>query len=531
MNKQNSIAAGFRKFPIIWGAYALICGFLFWELYSSSVDYLLDNWNGGDYSYAWLIPFVVIYLVWEKRGPLSAEPVESTWWGIAPLVVGIAFFWLGELSGNYYTLHISAWLILVAILWLHLGLRKMKVLVFPVSLILTVFPLPSFLYGGISFELQLISSRIAAAMLQIVGIVAHREGNVIDIGVTQLQVVEACSGLRYVFPLLVLGLIVAYFFRASLWKRVFIVLSTIPLTIFWNSARIALTGVLWIKMGPTYAEGFAHDLSGFVIFLMSLVVLLAEMWALGKIALPPPKAAADPAGGPTAHLPRALTAIVLLGTTLFFFHGINFRQKIVTPEPLSKFPLNIAQWHGGREQMDPETIRFLNLSDYTLIDYRNTAGQNINFYVAYLGTQLKGKYMHSPTACLPGHGWVTREADRLQIPVKYGQDNLNVNRMLMEQAGGRELVYFWFLERGRNLTTDFRVKLYNFWDALTQHRTDGALVRVITPIARNESVDEAGSRLNEFLSKLVPILDPFIPGKELQRGQDRLSHVQTPASQ
>ncbi|SPF31216.1 conserved hypothetical protein [Syntrophobacter sp. SbD1] len=181
--------------------------------------------------------------------------------------------------------------------------------------------------------------------------------------------------------------------------------------------------------------------------------------------------------------------------------------------------------------MDPEVIRFLNLSDYTLIDYRNTAGQNINFYIAYLDTQLKGKYMHSPTACLPGHGWVTREADRLQIPVRYGQDNLNVNRMLMEQAGGRELVYFWFLERGRSLTNDFQVKLYNFWDALTQHRTDGALVRVITPIAGNESADEAGSRLNEFLSKLVPILDPFIPGKELQRGQDRLSHVQTPASQ
>jgi len=427
-------------------------------------------------------------------------------------------------------------------------------------------------------------------MLQIVGIVAHREGNVIDIGVTQLQVVEACSGLRYVFPLLVLDLIVAYFFRVSIWKRAFLVLSTIPLTIFWNSARIALTGVLWLKWGPKYAEGFAHDFSGFVIFLMSLVVLLGEMWVLSKLGiksplppfrkggevepvtntplppfrkggesetvsntstprrgaesgagskkvrhggfvLPPPKAAASLASGPTAHLPRALTAIVLLGTTLFFFHGINFRQKIVTPEPLSKFPLNIAQWHGGREQMDPEVIRFLNLSDYTLIDYRNTAGQNINFYIAYLDTQLKGKYMHSPTACLPGHGWVTREADRLQIPVRYGQDNLNVNRMLMEQAGGRELVYFWFLERGRSLTNDFQVKLYNFWDALTQHRTDGALVRVITPIAGNESADEAGSRLNEFLSKLVPILDPFIPGKELQRGQDRLSHVQTPASQ
>jgi len=559
----------FPKLSIACAVFAFTCGFLLWGLFRSPLDHLLSNWGDGDYSYAWLIPFVILFLVWEKRDRLSAEPVVIPWWGIAPLSIGIAFFGLGELGGEYYTLYLSAWSMVVGILWLFLGWRKIKVLAFPVFLVLTTFPLPAFLYFRISFQLQLISSMIGTALLQTMGIVAHREGNVIDIGLTQLQVVEACSGLRYVFPLLVLGLIVAYFFRASIWKRVCLVLSTIPLTIFWNSMRIALTGVLWIKWGPTAAEGFLHDFSGFVIFLISLVVLFGEMWILSKIGKPWTRSnpslpvGKDPdnlltptislsrkedAPGPSApedsdlrqqteenevfpkfhrppiihssffsYLPRAITILVLLGTTLFFFGSTDFRQRIPIREPLNKFPIDIADWRGTHGHLDPGELKTLKFSDYIVIDFRNKAGQAINFYVAYFESQVKGGSIHSPETCLPGHGWDLKESVSLAIPVKYGRGYLNVNRTVAEQLDSKNLAYFWFQQRGRDLTNIYQIKLYNFWDALTQHRTDGALVRVITPMYKTESVDEAGARLNEFLSKVMPILDRFIPGPETKQ--------------
>jgi exosortase D (VPLPA-CTERM-specific) len=546
---MNNSKAGLFSFalPIASGFLAFICGLLFWGLFRSSLDLLFLNWGDGDYSFAWLIPFVVLYLAWMKRDRLSAEPVENAWWGLVPLAFGILLFWLGELGGEYYTLDISAWLILVGTLWLLLGSKKIKVLAFPLFLVLTIFPLPAFLYYKLSFQLQLISSRMGTTLLHIMGIVAHREGNVIDIGMTKLQVVQACSGLRYVFPLLVLGLIVAYFFRASIWKRIFLVLSTIPLTIFWNSTRIALTGLLWLKWGPGVAEGFLHDFSGFAIFMVSLAVLLGEMWLLGRIgkagkqgpprsdslpegegageiACPAPDSLPIPAGEGSGngrvfrlgYLPRVLTAVILLGANLICLQNIDFRQKIPIREPLSKFPLDIAEWRGIREHLDLETLKWMAMSDYTLIDFRNTSGQSINLYIAYLESQAKGASIHSPETCLPGNGWTFKEDLTLTIPVKHSRNYLNVNRVLMEQPGKKMLGYFWFPQRGRNLTNIYQIKLYNFWDALTQQRTDGALVRVLTPMSGNESVDEAGARLNEFISKVIPVLEPFIPGSKVQ---------------
>jgi len=540
--KREGMAAFFLPAPKLLPTvaavlYAAICGVVLWQLYSSSVDYLLSNWYGGDYSYAWLIPFVVFYLVWEKRRLLSRTPVESAWWGAVPLAFGIAFFWVGELGGEFYTLYISAFLTFVGILWLHLGRHRMRILTFPLFLLLTTFPLPNFLYANISVQLQLISSKAATALLRAMGIVAYREGNVIDIGLTRLQVVEACSGIRYVIPLLVLGLIVAYFFRASLWKRILLVLSAIPLTIFWNSMRVALTGVFWIYWGPQAAEGLTHDFTGFVIFVMSLAVLLGEMWVLGKIGKKPPdrsplllEEGRVPGIPWRAHLPVALTTVAVLGITLILFKGIDFRQKIPIREPLSKFPLEIEGWHGTRQQIDPDELRVLRMSDYTMIDYRSIMGQTINFYVAYFQTQFKGGSIHSPETCLPGHGWVPTDAGTVTIPVKYGPDYLKVHRVVSEQLGKKTLVYFWFPQRGRILTSIYQLKLYNFWDALIQHRTDGALVRVITPMAVIESMDRASSRLNEFLSKVLPILESFIPGRELPAGPGNLSSIQPPGA-
>ena len=117
-------------------------------------------------------------------------------------------------------------------------------------------------------------------MVHLYGMSGYREGNVIDLGFTQLQVVEACSGLRYLIPIMVLSLLLAYFFRAHLWKRIVLFVSSIPLAIVVNSLRIALTGILSSIWGAKVAEGFFHGFSGWLIFLFALAFLLLEMWVL-----------------------------------------------------------------------------------------------------------------------------------------------------------------------------------------------------------------------------------------------------------
>jgi len=214
---------------IIIAVYAI----LLTALYYSTFSWMIYRWySSPDYNYCFLIPLLVVYLIWEKQKELSYTPSSPSSYGFLPLICGIILFSLGELAGEYYTLYISFWLVIVGLIWIHLGWKKMKIISFALIMILTMFPIPDFLYNNISTRLQLISSKLGVVMMQIFGISVYREGNIINLGFTKLQVVEACSGLRYVIPLMVLGLICTYFLKGKLWKKIFIFFSTIPIAFY-----------------------------------------------------------------------------------------------------------------------------------------------------------------------------------------------------------------------------------------------------------------------------------------------------------
>lgn len=145
-----------------------------------------------------------------------------------------------------------------------------------------------------------------------------------------------------------------------------------------------------------------------------------------------------------------------------------------------------------------------------MVNYRNLRGEDIDFYVAYYESQRKGETTHSPETCLPGSGWNFEQSGMARIPV--GNDRvMEVNRAFMEKNGSRQLIYFWFPQRGRILKSLYEVKLYSSWDALVRQRTDGALVRIITPISGAEQVEEAEARLQGFTHKMAPVLKGFLP--------------------
>ncbi len=520
---------------------------------------MVSMWERDDYNYAYLIPVVVLYLIWEKKTQLSELESRPSWYGAILIFAGIFFYLLGELGGEYLTMYISSWFFLVGICWVHLGWQKLKIIAFPLCVIPTMFPLPNFLYTKITLQLQLISSQIGVAVIQLYGLSAYREGNVIDLGFTQLQVVEACSGLRYLFPLLVLGILLAYFFKAALWKRIVLVLSTIPLSIITNSLRIAMTGILFEIWGPVVADEFFHGFSGWIIFVSALTVMLLEMWILGKVwgratgarrkaqraerraqsaesraqsterreqgaeRMAHGLSIGNPGNGIKRHgsrtglkaflyPPQFLVAVVLLGATLAFSQGIDFREKVPISKPFDEFPLDIGEWSGVRSAFGRDILDALDFSDYINVDYRNGSGKNVNFYVAYYESQRKGESIHSPATCLPGGGWEYKQAGKTSISLSQDKkETMNVNQAFMQLGDIKQLSYYWFPKGGRILTNAYQLKLYTFWDALTKQRTDGALVRLITSVYDSEELADAEERLQGFARKIQPVLAQFLP--------------------
>jgi len=486
-------------------------------LYRGAFTWLVTmDWIREDYSSSGLIPLVVAYLVYERRAALGRTPWAPSWKGLLPAGCGLALYWLGELSGEYFSLYLSFWLVLVGLVWCWMGSARLRVLGFPLCFLLAMFPLPNYLNNMVTLKLKLVSSMLGVWVMRLYGLSAFREGNVIDLGFTRLQVVDACSGLRYFIPLLVLALLIVNYYRAPLWKRALFVLSAVPVSVLTNGLRIASVGILYQYFGPVVAEGFFHDFSGWFIFMFSLGLLLLEL-KLWKRLLPDPaplpqtgaQAWAPVAAAPRFPVQLALPVLLLLGS-LAASGGIDFRQKVVPTRAFSEFPLELSGWKGNRTRMEQAYLDTLKLDDYSMVDYRDAGGKTVGFYAAFYGSQTKGESIHSPESCLPGTGWEFRESGAVALPMG-AAGTMQVNRAYMQKGGTKELTYYWFPQRGRVLTSLFQLKLYNFWDALTRHRTDGALVRLITPIYDSEQVGDADRRLQGFTRGLVPELAKFIP--------------------
>lgn len=511
---------------------------LLFLLYHESLAHLVDMWmKDENYSHGMFVPVISAYLIWENRHVLSQTPVQGTWWGFPLLVLGLAVFFLGELSTLFIILHLSFWITLVAMTVSFLGTSGLKVIGFPMFYLLTMFPLPNYLTQVLSGKLQVISSQLGVGCLQLVGVTAFREGNVIDLGPIQLQVVEACSGLRYLFPLMSLALLCAYLFKDRPWKRITLFLSSIPISILLNGLRIGMIGVLVDYFGQGLAEGFYHFFEGWVIFLASLAILIVEMLVLSRIGKTGSSRSfltqfqihsdSRPDGPRDIHRKKTIRAsrlspsyvlsIVLLVPVLVAAMQIRVSEEVIPPRtPFLDFPMKVKDWNGKTYPMEPGYIEALRFDDYILADFEQTNAKTspVNFYVAYYHSQKKGQSVHSPRTCIPGGGWEITSLTEKAIPYagKNGtQNTFSVNRAIIQKGEHTQLVYYWFQQRGRLLTNEYLVKWFIFWDAMNKNRTDGALVRLTTLVPPGQTEIEAEKSLLDFTQLVQPHLDEYVP--------------------
>jgi EpsI family protein len=190
----------------------------------------------------------------------------------------------------------------------------------------------------------------------------------------------------------------------------------------------------------------------------------------------------------------------------------NRGELVPSRRPFLEFPMQVKGWSGTSFALETRYIEVLRFDDYVLADYQQPHEAPVNLYVAYYRSQRKGQSAHSPQTCIPGGGWEITSIDPVQLrPTDAGQVTRPANRALIQKGDQRQVVLYWFKQRERIVANEYLVKLYVLWDAIARRRTDGALIRLTTPIQHNESEESAEHRLLQLAQDIDPFLTQHIP--------------------
>lgn len=253
-------------------------------LYKEVVVGLIEDWyRDPDYSHGFLVPLLSGYFLWERRDRLQRCSVRSSLWGIPLLGAGLAMLVVGVVGAELYTQRASLIIVLAGLVLLIWGWEYFWLMSFPLGFLFFMIPLPAIVVNTLAFPLQLFAAKAAAFCLFSLKIPVLREGNLILLAGTTLEVAEACSGLRSLLSLLALGTVYGYFSQRELWKRWVLVALTIPIAIVANAVRVSGTGVIAHFWGVEAAQGFYHTFEGWIVFLVAFVLLLGCGTILSRI--------------------------------------------------------------------------------------------------------------------------------------------------------------------------------------------------------------------------------------------------------
>jgi exosortase len=243
-------------------------------LYHGIAVKLVTDWvELPDFSHGFLIPFFAAFLLWDNRVALRATAIAQSWLGVWLVALALFELMLGVLGADLFLERTSFVLLLAGLVWTLLGQEMLGRVRFALLVLLLAIPLPTILFNQITFPLQLLASRFASEMLQVVGVPVLREGNIIQLPAMQLEVAEACSGIRSLMSLFTVAVIYGYFLERTRLRRVVLALSSIPIAVAANVARIFGTGLCVQYWDPVKALGFFHEFSGWLMFLVSLACL------------------------------------------------------------------------------------------------------------------------------------------------------------------------------------------------------------------------------------------------------------------
>ena len=497
--------------------------------FADGLDALFAAWNLPEYSHGPLIPILSAFLFLRqlKEYPVDTGPKRGRWVGVMVILAALSLASLGKLS-NISDLVAYATIVWVGgILLVSFGWSTGKHFWPPVLHLVYMLPLPGVIFYKMTNWLQFISSELGVWFLKLLSVPVFLDGNIIDLGVTKLHVAEACSGLRYLFPILSFSYIFAVLYKGPVWHKAVLLISAAPITIFMNSVRIAIAGYIVNTWGLEWVEGFSHFFEGWVIFIACILLL----FALARIMLfflPVKMGLAEALDLETEGLwtqasrlrfvqpSRAmiLAALLMVGASLGWQAVPDRSANSIERASFALFPRQLGDWHqeGAARTLAARVEGVLGADDYHSITLAKPgSASTVEFFSAWYADQSQGG-VHSPEICLPGGGWEIAWLERTDLTTEMRwESSFIINRAIIQKGETRMMVYYWFDQKGRKIAWDMAAKYWLMIDGIRTGRTDGALVRLTTPIRRDETEAMAEARLKDILKLSVPILSKFIP--------------------
>jgi exosortase D (VPLPA-CTERM-specific) len=471
-----------------------------------------------DYSYGPLIPLVSLYLIWERRAELSRVERAGSWKFLPLLLAMLLISLYGVLgsSGNIALPSLPVLILLFTAFSFGPGLARR--LLVPLGFLIFMVPVPAVLERTLGLYLKSVSSALGGGVVQACGVPVFVSGNVIDLGVMQLQVVDACNGLRYLYPLIAVGVLYAYLFERVAWKRLTLIAASIPIAVLLNGLRIGITGLLANRFGPAAAEGFFHDFTGWVVFLAAFAVLVAtgRLLALlppkGERVKPEPAGSERPAGPEAAGTGTFLTAVLLLVMAGALTWSTGTLPPVRLAGGMAAFPTRFGPWSGVAAGVDAEAVAASGAEDAFSALYRDPAGEEVTLYLGYRGSAFmeNENFFHSPTVCLSANGLKVLSTKGRSVAADPVWGSLKVTEMVIESEGTRMLVYFWFHTKSRESGDKDVNRFHLTLHALSRDNTYDMFLRPITYLAPGEKVEAGEERLDRFVRELSATTRSFV---------------------
>ncbi len=475
-----------------------------------------DWWADDNYSHGLLVPFVIAYAVWHRSGRLKTAADDSG--GILGwCMMGFAGVMLlgGSLASVLVVQRLSLVLMLAGVIVCYFGTRVLRLLSMPFLLLLLAVPIPQLLFNKIAFPLQLAASRVADVTIRMFGIAAERTGNVIEIPsrgtgeMVSLEVVEACSGIRSLMTLITISLLLGYFTGdgreanhddqvspirdPDVQRTALLMAAAVPVALLTNAGRVVGTGMIAHFFGPEAVEGWWHDISGSLVFLTALLVLFGSNIVLKRILPVQSVEVADSVSFPDTifsghsnHAQKTVAVFLTIVICGIFVNWFQYRGELhAGRRPLHEIPARLGSWEQRNPDIrfDPETEKVLRASDYVMRDYYGP-GKRLNLYVGYYASQRFGATYHSPLSCLPGTGWEMSDPQPVTLDTPGGR-RVTAMRYIVSRGEHKEYLIYWYQGRGRTSASEYQDRLYTSFDSVLRRRSDGGMVRVMTPFGKD----------------------------------------------
>ncbi|MBN2013135.1 EpsI family protein [candidate division KSB1 bacterium] len=462
-----------------------------------------------NFSHGLVVPLLSALLIWKRRAIFHNYTWTPSWTGLLVIVEGLALRVFAELAAELFFLRLSFIIILVGISLCVFGFPITKRLIGPIGLLLFMIPLPYVVYQDITLPLKAISTNVAVAVFNTIGMPAFKMGNIIELEHLTMNMDSACSGLRYLLPFIVLAIFWGQLTVKSWYIRTTLIAEAAVLSIIANICRIICTGVLFKIGGSGWIVGWPHTLLGIVVVLFAgLLFMLSWMFLKEKAA---PALIESSSGNHTAvspaRAPVFLSGGILLSLLTIFW--LQMQNKMDPPEllvNLENFPTQIENWHGFPDSLHNAQNLNRTLFDQSFSGYYYDADSfEVKLVLAYLADYHRERSLHSPKHCFQTAGFAFHSTKTIHfythetVPKK-----ITATQMIVERSGLTEVITYLYYTGESFIGSDYLMRFFLLRDALIYNRRNRCLIKLVSVI--DEVQDNRVKLHQQFLEACLPYL-------------------------